>query len=360
MRPLIVVFVLFAGCAEEARDLPADSHSLSATPVHGRLLITPGELTIDSTQHSGSRSVEVALHNDGDAPLKVVNVKTYCGCAQALPLERTTLAPGESVSLAISITPPQVGEKETRVVIETDSELTPACEIPIRMTGRRLDPPYVSHVPGQIEMRATQAAGHAEATFIVHTVERAGSDFWLIGMESSDATVQATILGDPVEEQSVDNTVLRHYTIVVAAQAPGSAMEKVNARLLPVVAGESSRHIPQIAVTLELDPPVRAVPEVLYINLEQEEAFPIVRRLIFRSSDGAEWDVEIPQGLPEWISVERRTSEQSARLVQLSVVISDSVLLGDGDESVQLTFSCTHPDCPIVSVPMRITHAAPQ
>jgi hypothetical protein len=360
LRPLIVTFILLAGCTGEAPDLQPDPVSASEPSARGRLVVTPHELTVDATQTSGGSPAEVELQNAGDAPLKVENVRTYCGCAQALPLERTILAPGESVELVISLTPPQVGDKETRVVVETDSELTPSCEIPIHMTGRQLVPPYISESPGQVEMRAKQAAGLAEATFHLHTVERAGSGFWVIGMDSSDATVTATVIGQPVEQESVDKTVLRHYTIAVTAQAPPSTTEKVNARLRPVTAGESTRHIPQIVVNLELDPPVRPVPESLYISLDDGQVFPVVRRLILRAGDDSEWDVESPQGLPEWMSVERSTlnpAHSRGRVIALSVAISHHPDLLRQDHAVTMTFACSHPECPVVSVPVRITHA---
>jgi hypothetical protein len=98
-----------------------------------RLVITPKEWNFGQVWHADPCKTEVELRNAGDATLRIINVKSSCGCTAARPSKRE-LAPGETDRMEVSYDTTRLKKKilET-ITIETNDPVAP--EIKFRVRG---------------------------------------------------------------------------------------------------------------------------------------------------------------------------------------------------------------------------------
>ena len=89
--------------------------------VYGQgLHFEPMSVNMGQLQQHEKRSTDVTIENAGLKPIRILSIRSNCGCTTASP-EKETLAPGESVTLSISFESGYFqGKQEKHVYINTD------------------------------------------------------------------------------------------------------------------------------------------------------------------------------------------------------------------------------------------------
>jgi len=112
--------------------LAAAAAPLAAQQVLPRLTIDPQQIDFGRMEQQEARHITVTLRNDGQAPLKIDNVETSCGCTVADP-QKTVLQPGESTPLEVTFNSQMFEGKQLKLIeIHTNDPRDRVQEIEIR------------------------------------------------------------------------------------------------------------------------------------------------------------------------------------------------------------------------------------
>ena len=189
---------------------------------------------------------EFKLKNPFESSLKIKSAVTSCGCAMA-KLDRTTIEPGESATLRVTMDAIRFRGKKTATIqiryVEPEYG-----EVQFSV---KADIKNISVEPDELYFRRTEAAQ-------MLVVRRAGSAHWKIKeVKCPDPFISAKVVDREVEERKVT------YTIEC------QVVEKFR---------DQSFQTNVVLLTNDVDQPEISVP--VYINLKQTVVAP--RRLMFR------------------------------------------------------------------------------
>ena len=99
-----------------------------------RVNLVVGSLALAAYPSPGQPFQEFRLRNLGDQPLVIGQISRSCGCTGAI-VEKTTVGPGESTPLRISLeTRKASGRIEVRVVLPSNDPQTPLLELLLHAT----------------------------------------------------------------------------------------------------------------------------------------------------------------------------------------------------------------------------------
>ncbi|MFQ5805973.1 MAG: DUF1573 domain-containing protein [Phycisphaerae bacterium] len=103
---------------------PADNSANQAT-AGPRLVLSQKEWNFGQVWYGDPCETEVELRNAGDATLKIINVKSSCGCTVAKP-RKNELAPGEADTMLVTYDTRKNRKKVTHTItIETNDPVEP-------------------------------------------------------------------------------------------------------------------------------------------------------------------------------------------------------------------------------------------
>jgi len=119
----------------------------------GRLQAVQGELHWQSPVPSAKSSVvehppTFRLRNVGGTPVRILALKTNCGCASATANPMVVPPGGESM-VTVVMDPIEVGVRAATITVETDAPATPTVGLQIMVEGFRR-PPYLFQLSGQL------------------------------------------------------------------------------------------------------------------------------------------------------------------------------------------------------------------
>lgn len=100
----------------------------SAAPA---ISVMPPEIDFGRVEQQEAHSGEFVIRNQGDQPLKILDVSTSCGCTAASP-GKAELAPGESTKLEITFNSKDFqGPQHKTVTIRTNDPARPVVEVTV-------------------------------------------------------------------------------------------------------------------------------------------------------------------------------------------------------------------------------------
>jgi Protein of unknown function (DUF1573) len=104
------------------------------------------------------------LENVGGTPVRILEVKTTCGCTtpEIVPM---VVAPGQVARMEAKATPLQVGEKYVDITLLMDSTLLPAVVVKLHIIGSR-KPPYMVDARGDLNFTGEIGSGETRSLYI--------------------------------------------------------------------------------------------------------------------------------------------------------------------------------------------------
>ncbi|HEX8198854.1 MAG TPA: DUF1573 domain-containing protein [Isosphaeraceae bacterium] len=139
--------VAVSGLARLALDRPAAPGRLDVKESQ----VTWGGPPSASARPAGDGPAQFEVTNTGGTPVRVLTVKSGCGCA-APTVRPGIIAPGVMATVTVVATPPAVGVRRIPVVLETDSPVTPEVVPRLRLVGSRR-PPLLLAAGGDLTYR---------------------------------------------------------------------------------------------------------------------------------------------------------------------------------------------------------------
>jgi len=199
------------------------------------LVVDPPVLELGEVYLGHSVTGRVVLANAGDAPLRIEEIDTSCGCTvAALPEASRRLAPGASVELPVTMTPKNGRsplEKSVRIrTDDPDAPLTVLRVSTVVHTGVHAVPPYVLFLdaePGAaLEQTLELASGDGEP-FRVESIRSDGGLYEVEFDPDREALSHAVVVRVPRVPDAVPPT----ERLVVSSSHPRTPRVEVNATL---------------------------------------------------------------------------------------------------------------------------------
>lgn len=178
-----------------------------------------------------------------------------------LPAE--ILQPQQIVDLHVTISPPSFCEKVSELTIKTDQADSPRIQIPVRMTGRKLVPPYLYgglHHGFNTTLRPGQEWSDE---FEIWSVESVAKKPWLTGFVSDAMEVS---IEQPVVDLTATlfgNTVRRKYKVSLNAGPPNDGTTILRTTLKARTQSKPSRPSPPISLHLQWKSSLSVSPSIL-------------------------------------------------------------------------------------------------
>lgn len=269
----------------------------------GRLGVEPAgfEVRADSSPPE-PQQIEPRLVNRTDRVVRILEIETSCGCTAAGELETRTLAPGASVRLPLSITPPEHGSRIITVRVTTDHPTQRIVMFDIRSSGSTQDLPKLVRVSSSIRLTGRQAGERLSEEFALKTLEEKNSRPWIdqLKTDSSDILLQSLPI---MEERALGGEgIWRTYPFRVTVPCP----QLVNQRRENLLTLQFSRHpeggTSPIRINAIREPMVKLIPEIVNFAFALTDS-PMERIVIMDSEQVSDWSFRLVAELPPGVTI---------------------------------------------------------
>ena len=110
-----------------------------------------GDINMGTIRNDGNTTLEIKVHNKGNAPLKITRITTGCGCTQAKMEEKDkTIAPGAFSPLSVTVNPAKIAsgfESRKSVTLNTNDPAMPTLKFDVIV---KVNPEYLLE-PAKVE-----------------------------------------------------------------------------------------------------------------------------------------------------------------------------------------------------------------
>jgi hypothetical protein len=295
------LLLISSGCGPDEQErgrhetLTTDA-TATATQSSGKAVFQRPQVTVRLTDQSDGVSLPLTanLVNQGAVSVVIKSVDKECACVRlANDVSGQILVPSQSLDIRLSVTPPPVGTKLTRVTVHTDPPSTDAV-LEIEAIGRPIVPPVVDSVGRHVDVYADgEAPITARGTF--SCIEHADGPPWITGLQIVDKGVRGwtgELNGAPTVTGGLPDAGLefRSYGFTVRG-VPDFRSDSVQVLTALPTTREETPPWPDsesILIRIHHSPRLRPIPAELVWNLAQNQR---ERSLLLRFSRAAEWKV---------------------------------------------------------------------
>ncbi len=281
------------------------------------LTSTPDRISLHrQAQAIEKQRVILTLTNHWGRKLRIGDIRSGCACTVALPLEKQTLAPGDSVLLKLDVTPPQYGKVANTVLVKfsrfdergvsQDADL----KIPVELSGAEMKAPLITtNWSAPLRVTLPSNAQTFDHRFEFSTIEPAGSDPWVLELEASTSDVTATMVGVPNQLPLTSDTVIRHYTARIACPVSDIVDWSLDTAITVKTRTPSVKPSAALRIIGRRCHPPRVIPAQISVDLASDTAFPILRKVVITTEGRGEDDDEddeviVTSPLPRWLRIE--------------------------------------------------------
>jgi hypothetical protein len=349
--PFVVIVSLIVASAGTFLWVSLHGSDAPVEPGEAALTVDPSLVIFDSTRTTEFVAA-VNIKNIGKRRVQLINVTSSCGCTLAEPPDKDQLEPGESTTLRISGNPPGAGEKQSYVQIESDCDNGAVTRINVVLRGQELPVPRIAYAPDKVTLQSHRAEMHT-VKYEVQTIERKGSSNWLT--KRFEVPTPLTVIVDGPRESSYDDDALVRRAYTLSISGPVDPEAPIDLRL--AISTTTSQTIP-LRITSEYAPPVKAVPNTLFVDARSGDLSRCTRSLMVvgTATVSSLPDAYVDSPEDEWLQVRRvSTLKPTASVLAMFEV---SLLTAPPESAPQIRrvihIKTNHPDCPTIDVPVVI------
>lgn len=349
---LSVVCLSMYGMLSLKKSTPLSSEQLTS------LIAQP---TVIEARHDAKISHHpLQLLNSGRVPIHIVEMKTTCGCTLVSEVPDQPIAPGQKCLVKVRATPPGFGEMRSYLTIRTEPALPHPLVVTVKLFGKELPVPFVSHAPEIAQLSGTEPSAEAITEFEVQTVELIDAPLFLKRQQCDHEGLRIWFEDDPLEEPLFDGKVRRIYKMKVAGSLPASDIETTKDRHLIVTETTVSQPPKSIIVESRVKPLVKIVPSVVNLTVRQDgnSNTECVVALIDSRGEGDRKPLHANVDVG-WVQVAgQKIVEQPDRLIQtfrltiLPMMISNE--LRDATNITHIRFQSESQSETVLSLPVRV------
>ncbi len=246
---------------------PADQQAPADANGGARLVLSATEWDFGTKWHGEECSTEIMLSNTGTAPLKILKVRSSCGCTVAKP-KKKELAPGESDTMTITYnTKKNKPTVSQTITLETNDPIEPRAIIRVKGEVKQL---FETDPPNRITFPRIDRDTNKSITMKLHNNMAEKVDLKM-------AEVPADAPFD-VKLEAVEEGV--EYTLTATTKPPlALGANVVNVRLETGLDKFPSLEVP---ISAYIAPRVAVTPSTLYVSPTITKSFYRVVRVTYR------------------------------------------------------------------------------
>lgn len=263
-----------------------------------------------------------------------------------------TLLAGQKAELSIEVSAIGFGERSSVITIRTDSSETPTIQIPIRIHGMKLVPPFISFAPSELHLEAVLGTSLPTKTFQITCVESPG-DPWLEGFKVNSVKL---LVKQPriIKEERLDSTtLLRNYEAEIQPGTMSLSASEQTLRLSPITRTVAAKTFPPISVKISEVPAVRAAPSSVVFSFSDQGSQTIDRPLVLIASDNTKWQITSADADVPWIGTRITIGGPIAGTRKMVLSATSPEWQKSKSEQGEVRIRTTHPQCPEIVV--RVT-----
>ena len=299
------------------KQLEADSNGLVVQPTIARIVG-------DGTKRE-KREVVFHLLNRGRAPITIQRVHSPCGCVATADVSGLVVPPGGKSHLAFQVELPAYGVKATRLEVFMVDIKEPLAlwveaegKAPLPVMGR-----VENASPSFFDLRSPSE----EATVVIPTVEKAGSEPWVLGLECDLGPLRCFEEGmDENEPPGTDIVERRYKYLLTWDQLPPGPNFSGKLWVRTRSHDEPRQRIGSVTGNLQTRSPFSPSIVRLDMNGRRRET------VLFEEGTGS-WAIDAGFVEPEWLDLRWSEDDGDRRLI---VEFKEQSL--DGETRVDLPF----------------------
>jgi Protein of unknown function (DUF1573) len=299
----------------------------------GLLVARDSNLTWEGSATRGARGDAVAkvrfeLQNVGGRPVRVVSVKSGCGCARPV-VSSELVAPGRATLVDVAAMMVPLGEKLGRIDVRTDSPVKPDVPLTVRLVGTR-KPPFLYLLDGEVVFLGDYLPGMSRELGVL-TVEhdRQGS---APKIRIDQPFLKATLAGVETKPFMEPGTFLRRWKYNVELKerpSPASFTGLLTAES-PWEHGESL----SLNIIGQLQPGLRAFPKAVTLDGTGREPSSF---LVVCGSPGGVLQVETEQPSAVPLIVEEEGGAVDRKTHRFTIRLATAIAPGDPNNQTRIT-----------------------
>jgi hypothetical protein len=311
-------------------------------------LESPATMRVVAQDKATRVAASYRLVNDGDRNLVLGQTTTTCGCTLA-SIEPTVVPPHGSAAVTVLGEPPEAGERNVRITVETNDQRSPHMNLELIMVGAT-PMPFIGHTSGPIQLGTIEHNG-AEADFYFDTHENQGLPAWCLDVRT--ALPGISIKPGKIEVLLTSGDAIirrRNYHAMYHSDQPSNGLLG-DVEFIDPAAPASPVH--KIQVLGIVHSPVYAIPRAIYGSYDGSTPPPAIQVSI-HSSPGFSLKVT-PADNPAYSC---QLSESSSSRLDFIVTFKPERLTSTLTTSV--VFSTNHPELQTLKIPAVIERVANQ
>lgn len=254
--------------------------------------------------------------------------------------------------MVVRSTPPDVGERTTRIDVYYEGGDCAPLPLTIKLRGSAPEFPLLTYDPRQVIVRGLLGQA-ANAEFKLITIEPRNEEAWIESLGTDAAQLTASILDFADMRGPDDETVRRQYRCRITAQLETRGRKQLGN--VTVHFRRPNDHVSPavIQVMSDCSAAVEAVPDTVFASLARRD-LPRTFTIGFRSVEGSSLVLE-PKCDASWIECEPASIREGATpfLAALSVRV---VELPENQDTARATISVNTniPECRMIEIPVVI------
>jgi hypothetical protein len=311
-------------------------------------LESPASMRVVAQDKTTAVVASYRLVNDGDRNLVLGQTTTTCGCTLA-SIEPTVVPPHGSATVKVLGEPPEAGERDVHITVETNDQRSPHLNLELIMVGAT-PMPFIGHTSGPIQF-GTIERNEAEADFFFDTHERQGVPAWSLDVRTPLPGL--SIKPGKIEVVATSGDALirrRNYHATYHTDQPSNGLLGDIEFIDPTVPASPVHKIQVLGI---VHTPVYAIPRAIYGSYDGLTPPPTIQVSI-HSSPGFSLQVA-PEDNPAYSC---QLSESSSSRLDFIVTFRPERLTSILTTSV--VFSTNHPKLQALRIPAVIQRVAKQ
>ena len=213
------------------------------------------------------RNPQFLLWNRGGTPVRIKSVKATCGCASA-NVDPNWVPPGERSIVNVEVTPPDLGVKDVKIIVDTDSPKSPEVNLELLVLGGR-KPPYLLSIRGEIYFQPGYGI-FDKREFVIDSVEESKSIPHAPNPECDLSFMKSEMTG--ISEKSFiggRGFIVRSYRYQIGFNSKPPC-ESFTARITAVDPWNPSNRLP-LNIRAEENLPFRVAPSTLILEYSGDD-----------------------------------------------------------------------------------------
>lgn len=274
----------------------------------------PARIVVDGSVSMRQREdVKFRIENRSNVPVRIIEVKTKCGCMKPRDIAGTSIPEGEYCDLELEASVPRMGRANHAVEVHHDHDGSPL-RLEIELLGHQPLPTLAESGPKDIVYVGVPSIDDARG-IVIGTYKASGADRWLGDLVCSDGRVLTRLVS--IDSAELDgNIVERKYKYAVRwKELPTSKEVRASLEVVGNYGVDRRVRVGSLVVYNRASSPFS--PRVVALGQSRRK-----EKVLVSEVQQMSWSIANEAAIPEWIKVTQDIFKGAPLLI---VEITDKV-----------------------------------